>query len=165
VQVNVKPQDIKAKQRNIYKLIYPRTTIMDMTIGAALWFAAEGKGTLFEDIQDGYTCQAKVLLNGLGADEQLAGYGRHRSAYKWRGWNGLQEELEKDLYRLWKRNLGRDDRIITDHAREVRFPFLDEQVIMCLNNIPLYQICNLEEPMGVGDKKLLREVRRIWRII
>lgn len=36
----------------------------------------------------------------------LAGYARHRGVFKHRGWNGLQEELEKDFYRLWKRNLG-----------------------------------------------------------
>jgi asparagine synthetase B (glutamine-hydrolysing) len=97
-------------------------------------------------------------LSGLGADEQLAGYGRHRSAFMFRGWQGLQQELEKDTYRLWKRNLGRDDRIISDHSREVRFPFLDENVMIYVNTVPLYKVCNLNEKQGYGDKKLLRMV-------
>ncbi len=95
------------RQSDVFALIFPRTTIMDMTIGTALWFAAEGKGRLFDTEQE-YTCQAKVLLNGLGADEQLAGYGRHRSAFKYGAWIRLHQELQKDVYRLWQRNLGTD---------------------------------------------------------
>lgn len=38
-------------------------------------------------------------------------------------------ELQKDQARLWKRNLGRDDRCIADHGREARFPYLDEGVV------------------------------------
>ena len=50
---------------------------------------------------------AKVLIVGMGADEQLAGYGRHRTAYNRDGLNGLAEELTVDKSRLWKRNLVR----------------------------------------------------------
>ena len=150
-------EELKEKQEKIYSIIYPACTIMDMTIGAALWFAARGKGILI-DTNEEYTSQVKIILSGLGADEQLAGYGRHRSAFNHRGYTGLNFELEKDLYRLWKRNLGRDDRIISDHGREVRFPFLDEQVIKYLHTVPLYTICNLNEPLGFGDKKLLRQL-------
>lgn len=38
-------------------------------------------------------------------------------------------ELQKDQARLWKRNLGRDDRCIAEHGREARFPYLDEGVV------------------------------------
>lgn len=62
------------------------------------------------------TSPATVLLSGLGADEQLGGYGRHRSAFHSRGWAGLREELDKDVARLWRRNLGRDDRCCSDHG-------------------------------------------------
>jgi hypothetical protein len=71
-----------------------------------------------------YVSCCKVLLVGIGADEQLGGYGRHRTAFR-RGREGkegnvpdcsdpgldamtpLELELNKDLERLWKRNLGR----------------------------------------------------------
>ena len=33
------------------------------------------------------------------------------------GYTGLQQELELDMQRLWRRNLGRDDRIIADTSR------------------------------------------------
>jgi hypothetical protein len=54
-----------------------------------------------------YQSTAKVLLVGLGADEQLAGYGRHRTVFQHGGNEALCEELNKDLKRLWQRNLGR----------------------------------------------------------
>lgn len=104
-----------------------------------------------------FSSKAKVLLLGHGADEQLAGYGRHRTAFQNRGWSGLQEELNLDLYRLWERNLGRDDRIVSDNGKEARHPFLDEEVVSFLQRVPLNAICNLSLPPGIGDKMLLRQ--------
>jgi asparagine synthetase B (glutamine-hydrolysing) len=46
VEIDVKPEEIRKYELYIYSLIYPCCTIMDMTIGTALWFAARGKGIL-----------------------------------------------------------------------------------------------------------------------
>jgi hypothetical protein len=54
---------------------------MDFTVGAALWFAARGAGTLWcppDEVGSAaaagpYTTQARVLLQGSGPDEMLAG--------------------------------------------------------------------------------------------
>jgi len=72
-----------------------------------------------------YTSAARVLLLGMGADEQMGGYGRHRTAFKRGGWAGLGAELAADRARLWKRNLGRDDRVVSDHGREARHSWLE----------------------------------------
>ena len=71
----------------------------------------------------------RVLLTGLGADELLGGYGRHGQAWRRGGAEALQQELLYDQERLWDRNLGRDDRILSDHSVEVRLPFLDPHVV------------------------------------
>jgi len=63
-----------------------------------------------------------------------------------------------DFSRLWKRNLGRDDRVVSDHGREARFPYLDENVVTFLHQLPLQRICDLSLPKGIGYKKLLRHV-------
>ena len=71
----------------------------------------------------------RVLLVGHGADELFGGYGRHETRLLRGGEVGLLEELRLDLGRLWQRNLGRDDRVLSDSARDVRHPFLDEDVV------------------------------------
>jgi len=184
VCINVTLEEMKRYQAHILSLIYPRTTVMDVAIGNALWFAARGIGipwriqrnsmisgkeslveteiqTIESNSSSLYRSSAKVLLSGLGADEQLAGYGRHRTVFNKFGWSYLQKELEIDFDRLWQRNLGRDDRVMSDHGREVRFPFLAESVVRFLNSIPLWEICNLKEPVGFGDKMILRKMGRL----
>ncbi|EGC34264.1 hypothetical protein DICPUDRAFT_55929 [Dictyostelium purpureum] len=39
-----------------------------------------------------------------------------------------------------------------------RFPYLDEDLIKYLNDIPLCYVCDLSQPQGTGDKRILREV-------
>uniref|UniRef100_A0A4W4HLT2 Asparagine synthetase domain-containing protein 1 n=1 Tax=Electrophorus electricus TaxID=8005 RepID=A0A4W4HLT2_ELEEL len=97
-----------------------------------------------------------VVLTGIGADEQLAGYSRHRIRFKSSGLEGLVKELAMELGRISSRNLGRDDRVIGDHGKEARFPYLDEDVVSFLNSLPIWEKANLFLPRGVGEKLLLR---------
>lgn len=74
----------------------------------------------------------QTLFIGIGADEQLGGYSRHRRQFRLEccslmleyslylymkltacrsgGWEKLLDELDMDIKRLSQRNLGRDDR-------------------------------------------------------
>ena len=104
---------------------------------------------------------ARVLLVGSGADEQLGGYGRHQTVFRKEGWAGLASELAAERERLWLRNLGRDDRVISDWSREARHPYLDENVMAALAATPLHLICDLRHPLGMGDKLILRRLARM----
>ena len=89
---------------------------------------------------------------GIGADEQMAGYGRHRNIYNKGGYDALRSELEMEKGRLWTRNLGRDDRCISYHGKEARFPFLDEDVVQYLSSLDVTEFCDMTKPQGEGTR-------------
>eukprot|EP00897_Mesotaenium_endlicherianum_P005281 jgi/Mesen1/4781/ME000242S03956 len=117
-----------------------------------------------EEEEAAFVGRACVMLVGTGADEQCGGYARYRTKFKAGGWQALEEEMQFDVRRLWQRNLGRDDRCLSDCGKEARFPFLDEDVMELLLDLPLPIITDLSLPPGVGDKRILREVARMLGI-
>ncbi|XP_067994000.1 asparagine synthetase domain-containing protein 1 [Melanerpes formicivorus] len=158
VEINVTLEELKKmRQERIHDLIYPLDTVLDDSIGCAIWFASRGEGLVSNQGElKPYKSPAKVVLSGIGADEQLAGYSRHRVCFKKYGLEGLNKELEMELDRISSRNLGRDDRIIGDHGKEARFPFLDEDVVSFLSSLPISEKADLTLPRGVGEKLILR---------
>ncbi|XP_068920638.1 asparagine synthetase domain-containing protein 1 isoform X1 [Petaurus breviceps papuanus] len=158
VEINVSLEELqRMRQHRISQLIQPLDTVLDDSIGCAVWFASRGVGcAMKEDEMKAYQSSAKVVLTGIGADEQLAGYSRHRTRFKTHGLEGLNKELEMELGRISSRNLGRDDRVIGDHGKEARFPFLDENVVSFLNSLSILEKADLTLPRGVGEKLILR---------
>lgn len=175
VEIDADLSNLTLETRHVMSLLNPAKTYMDLNIGLALWLASSGSGWVHEERignvninYDNENCQsikykseARILLVGSGADEQCAGYGRHRTKFRNGSWIGLHEEMKLDMQRIWKRNLGRDDRCIADNGKEARFPFLDEDVIRTLLGFPLWEIADLDQPSGKGDKKILREVAQL----
>ncbi|XP_026381143.1 asparagine synthetase domain-containing protein 1-like [Papaver somniferum] len=163
VEIDHELSNLICETKHVMSLIYPSNTYMDLNIGIALWLAAGGDGWVEKDNHHRvkYKSEAKILLVGSGADEQCAGYSRYRTKYRSGGWLGLHKEMKLDMQRIWKRNLGRDDRCISDNGKEARFPFLDEDVIKTLLEIPLWEVADLEQAAGKGDKKILREVAQL----
>lgn len=190
VCIDVNSQQARDTLQNVVRpLVLPCAQPMDATIGTALWMAAQGRGqtgkgtetkirpqadessvkekrpvtgTDMKNTRDKLLGSVGVLFSGLGADELMAGYkGRHRTVFRTEGCEAVAREMDADISRLWFRNLGRDDRVIADHGREVRHPFLDEQVLDYVTALPLVpHVCDLSLPDGVGDKALLRRAAR-----
>ncbi|XP_032716137.1 asparagine synthetase domain-containing protein 1 [Lontra canadensis] len=158
VEVNVSLEELQEFRRaRIRHLVQPSDSVLDDSVGCAVWFAARGAGWLAAPGDVGsYRSSAKVVLSGIGADEQLAGYSRHRVRFQTHGMEGLIKEIEMELGRISSRNLGRDDRVIGDHGKEARFPFLDENVVSFLNSLPVWEKADLALPRGIGEKLILR---------
>ncbi|XP_046683465.1 asparagine synthetase domain-containing protein 1 isoform X2 [Homalodisca vitripennis] len=161
VQIDISQEELASlRSSRVADLIYPLTSVLDDSLGSALWFAARGQGHLNGQP---YISPARVVLSGLGADEQLGGYTRHRNTLRHSGqWAALGLELVADTDCIARRNLGRDDRVVCDHGRQLRIPFLDERVVSYINTLPPWHRCQPtpEGPPGLGDKLLLRLLAR-----
>lgn len=186
VEVDVPYQEMLEHRQRVVDLMKPQNTVMDLSISLAFYFAARGQGhlaTAGPDQQEPpeYTSRARVLLSGLGADEVLGGYARHRRAFSQpvapavnggtdeqpvpgppvnQNWQALLAELQMDLDRLPTRNLGRDDRIISTHGKEARYPLLAGHVVDFLARQPVWYKADMRFEEGVGDKMLLRILAR-----
>ncbi|KZO99698.1 hypothetical protein CALVIDRAFT_476992 [Calocera viscosa TUFC12733] len=159
VAVDVPYDECVLHQPRVEQLMHPSDTVMDLSLANALYFASRGVGrcqTAAGGDWAAYKSPARVLLSGLGADEQLGGYSRHRRAFQRAGWKGLVEELQMDIDRLPARNLGRDDRVISSWRKETRYPYLSLSFIALLSSLPVEQKLNPLLPEGEGDKRLLR---------
>ncbi|KNC84255.1 hypothetical protein SARC_03526 [Sphaeroforma arctica JP610] len=220
VEVDVPIETLESSQPHIKGLLHPLQTVIDTSIGSAMWHATKANG---RSKQQPYTPSSRVVLVGVGADEQLGGYSRHRTRFEVdpaiqripkvqkpssknamkrkldntdqsspsatnpsstvdtdksledicqdenkvqpksretisasAGWQRMLLEMRMDVDRIWTRNLGRDDRIISDHGREARFPFLDEQLVSYLAKLPIWIKTDPRFPRGQGEKILLR---------
>jgi hypothetical protein len=107
-------QESQAARPVIEALMWPRRTVMDFvrvfiryvvqesltetqSLAMALYFASRGRGQLECTQNANYTLEysspARVILSGLGSDELLGGYGRHRTAFQTGGWRAVIDEV------------------------------------------------------------------------
>jgi asparagine synthetase B (glutamine-hydrolysing) len=145
---DVSTLEVELHEQTIVDLISPASTLMDLSIATALFFAAS---TEFP---------GRVLLSGLGADEIFGGYSRYVTAFVNKGEAGVQEQMSLDLDRLWLRNLGRDDRVVSHHAKELRLPYLDSRLWASLSCKSISEVSVFRGRDKSGLKHALREFAR-----
>ncbi|KAK6336514.1 hypothetical protein TWF696_002064 [Orbilia brochopaga] len=154
-EINVPYDEVIAHKHKVIGLLHPHDTEMDLSIGLAFYFASRPLET----------DSPKILLSGLGADELFGGYARHGTAFNRTGYPGLIDELELDLTRLGKRNLGRDDRIIANWGREARFPFLDERLLREVIAWPVTDKCGFGAIPAGDDWDVLDSEKKVLRLL
>ena len=156
ILVNVTLEELQRERARIVKdLLHPLETVLDDSIGCAIWFAARGRG-VDSVTGDPVASRARVLILGMGIDEQLGGYSKHRARFNKESWEGLADELRQELVNISSRNLGRDNRIVSDHGVAPRFPYLDEKFVNFLSTVPINLKCDFAHDRGVGEKLILR---------
>ncbi|KAL0575130.1 hypothetical protein V5O48_006834 [Marasmius crinis-equi] len=98
IEINVPYEESKAARPIVEALMLPSRTVMDLSLAQALYFASRGTGFVRASPEAepvAYTSTARVLLNGLGSDELLGGYSRHRMAFTHvGGWEAVIKEVE-----------------------------------------------------------------------
>lgn len=143
---------LKFKPR-VIDLMYPKQTEMDLSIAIAFYFASRGVGHITED-QDQripYTRHGIVLFSGLGADELYGGYHKFNN----KSLDELTVELASQINNIHDRNLNRDDKVIADNGVEVRYPFLDNDVVKySTEKVPINFKINKLILRELADKKL-----------
>lgn len=152
--VNVPTEDLEKQAQNIAFSSYPRITIIDESLATSLHFLAQH-------------ASHKHIFSGLGADELFGGYTRHLRAFQKGEENFLQswqlcfDEVYQEFQRIGERNLGRDDRMISFHGKEIRLPFLDENLVEFVGSLDIFAKCRPDfgaKSWNLGAKYLLRLV-------
>lgn len=97
----------------------------------------------------------KVLLGGLGVEETLCGYMRHRDVFSKEGFDGVHKECWRGLKEMYDIDLVRDCSIAKEMGMDVRTPFLDKDFIIEAMRIhPMHKISNNE------NKIIFREMAK-----
>ncbi|KAI5862647.1 asparagine synthase-domain-containing protein [Durotheca rogersii] len=168
IAVNVPFEEAMSHKPRIVSLMHPHNTEMDLSIAFALYFSARGIGHCYVDKPDWeptppvVATPSRVLLSGLGADELFGGYARHEAAFKAGGYARVIDELKLDISRIGQRNLGRDDRVMAHWGKEVRFPYLDEELVRFAISSPVWEKCDFQNP---SHPAVIDPAKRILRVL
>ena len=99
--------------------------------------------------------EVKVLLGGLGVEETLCGYMRHKDVFSKEGFERVHKECWRGLKEMYGIDLTRDASIVKSMNMDVRTPFLDRDFIIEAMKIhPMLKISNDQ------NKIVLREMAK-----
>ncbi len=103
----------------------------------------------------------KILLSGHGADELFAGYVRYLKS------KDLENDLIKDVNELKNKGILRDKNVVSYFNKELRTPFLDENVVKVGLSIPgeykiragirKYVLREVGKSLGLPDEIVMRK--------
>src|SRR3989338_5158781 len=112
----------------------------------------------------------KVIFSGLGSEEILAGYERHKkSAESSANANNIYANINKEclsgLLKMYERDLYRDDVITMNNSIELRLPFLDKKLVEYALTIPAEYKLNVTQNNLMASDNLITQNKLIFREI
>ncbi len=122
--------------------------VMKASIAVPFYWVAENASKL------GY----RVLLSGQGSDELFGGYQRYLGEYEKFGIEVTQKIMNHDISMSYKTNFQRDNQVCSFHKVEVRFPFVDRNIVNFSSSLPLR--LKIESAEDKIRKRVLRQVAR-----
>ena len=103
----------------------------------------------------------KILFSGQGADELFAGYAKYMKS------KNLEKDLENDVNKLKNKGILRGKNIASYFGKELRTPFLDENVVKIGLSIPgeykikdgirKYVLREVGKSLGLPDEIVMRK--------
>eukprot|EP00375_Theileria_parva_P003251 XP_765932.1 hypothetical protein [Theileria parva strain Muguga] len=156
VLIDVSSEDYSRDEPEIFALTYPNNTHMDLNIGASLYYAGTLKGKLlskeFFKSKDWSQMKSNIsILKSINFKVTIS----KKNSVKSGVFMELDEsqaesdsninlseflsELNKyctDIVRLWKRNFGRDDRVLNFRNLNALYPFLANNIVNSMLTLP-----------------------------
>ena len=99
---------------------------------------------------------SNILLAGQGGDELFGGYQRYVRDYEQLGTETIQKIMYRDLARSYETNFQRDNQACSFHKVELRFPFVDRDVVRFSLGLPLS--LKIKSAADRLRKRVLRQV-------
>jgi asparagine synthase (glutamine-hydrolysing) len=97
-----------------------------------------------------------ILLAGQGADELFGGYQRYLTEYSQSGAEAVEQKMFHDIENAYRTNFQRDNQVCSFSGVELRFPFIDRDVVDFALRLPLRLKIN-----SVEDRLRKRVLRRV----
>ncbi|KAF9763961.1 Asparagine synthetase domain-containing protein [Nosema granulosis] len=132
IKLDLDINEMKLRQEYLKRLIYPKTSKMDLNIAAILHYASKEASKY-----------SKVCYLGSGADEIFCGYNKYKEDVSFR------DKMLFDIFTNSYHNTTRDDRCISDNNIEPRFIFLDSKIL---------ELSFCVEDEKIKNKNILREL-------
>jgi asparagine synthase (glutamine-hydrolysing) len=152
--IHIQTYDISDVEKVVSKVLWLIEEPNPMKIGVAIPF--------FWTAEVASKIGCHVLLAGQGGDELFGGYRRYLTELDQKGLEALQQTLYQDVVSSYKTNFQRDRHVCDFHKVELRFPFIDREVVSFALSLPLkLKIKSAEDPLR---KRVLRIVAENLKI-
>jgi len=148
INIEVRPLRIDEVVDYVRKVVYAveESDLMKIGVGLPLYVASETVG------RRGFG----FIFSGQGSDELFCGYNKYMTVLDRMGYEGLEEEMWRDVTRMYEVNLQRDDAVTAANGVRLEVPFMDLDLVKTAAAFPVS--LNVTSPDDPLRKRVLRRM-------